>query len=155
MKKTTNISVHDRLHQQALSKQKIEKREAQNSSFSIENRFDISDLNPEEKKKRYKRRKGKSMNAPSRTSLNYGIRLYQKGIKQIEEIERKYKEALAVKEENELKDHTFQPKINPVSFYYGSKGSERPEEHLIKHGQMIKDKIDQKRAEIMYYNQKA
>lgn len=155
MKKTTNISVHDRLHQQALSKQKIEKREAQNNSFSIENRFDISELNPEEKRKRYKRRKGKSMNAPSRASLNYGIRLYQKGIKQIEEIERKYKEALAAKEENELKDLTFQPKINPVSFYFGTKGSERPEEHLIKHGQMIKDKIDQKRAEIMYYNQKA
>ena len=49
MKKTSNISVHDRLHQQALSKQKIEKREAQNNSFSLENRFDISDLNPIDK----------------------------------------------------------------------------------------------------------
>lgn len=84
------------------------------------------------------------MNAPWRTSLNYGARLYQKGIKQIEEVERKYREALIAREEDELRDLTFHPKINPVSNYYGTNESEKPEEHLIKQGMMIKDKIDQK-----------
>ena len=84
------------------------------------------------------------MHALSRSSLNYGTRLYQKGIKQIEEVERKYREALISREENELRDLTFHPQINPVSFYYGTQGNEKPEEHLIKQGMMIKDKIEQK-----------
>jgi hypothetical protein len=154
-KKTTNISVHERLHQQAVSKQKIEKRDAQNNSFSIEKRFDISELHPTDSKKKNKRKKGKSMHAPYRAVLNYGTRLYQKGVQKLEEVERKHQEAMFMKEQNETRDVTFHPKINPVSYYFGSKGSEKPEDHLIKQGLLTKDKLDQKRSETLYAAQQA
>lgn len=156
-KKTTNISVHERLHQQALSKQKIEKRDAQNNSFSIEQRFDVSDLNPTSTQttKRLKRRKNKSMGVPTRSSLNYGMRLYQKGIKKLEEVERKHKEAMQNREEQETKDLTFHPKINPVSYYFGCDGTEKPEDYLLKQGTLAKDKLEQRRAEMLYQTQQS
>lgn len=150
------------MHQHALSKQKIEKRESknkdtknsyQNSSFSLEKRFDISDLNPSDTKRKIKKRKGKSMNAAYRTTLNYGVRLYQKGLQKLEEVERKHKEALAAKEATEANDATFHPKINQVSNYFAS--NDRPENHLIKQGMLVKDKLDQKRAASLYETQQA
>ena len=143
-KKTTNISVHERLHQQAISKQKIEKRQAQNNSLSLENRFDISDLQSTELKKGRRKRNNKSMNVGNRAPLNYGSRLYQKGIKKLEEAERKHQEAILKKEENEIKDLTFHPKINPVSYYFGSSEQERPEDYLLRQGMLTKDKLEQK-----------
>lgn len=92
------------------------------------------------------------MNAPYRASLNYGVRLYQKGVQKLEEIERKHKEALAAKEMYESEDLTFHPKINPISYYFGSK-NERPEDYLIKKGMLAKDKIEQKRAAQIYSTQ--
>jgi len=152
-KKTSNISVHNRLHQQALSKQKIEKREANDSSFSTEKRFDVSDLNPTEKKSKGRHRKGKSMNSHHRIPLNYGTRLYQKGIQKIEDVERKHQQALVLREFDEVKDLSFHPKINPVSYYYGAKQNEKLEDYLLNKGLMTKDKLDQKRAETMYERQ--
>lgn len=72
-KKTSNISVHNRLHQNALSKQKIRQRQGQNHSFSIEKRFDINDLNQIESNtnSKKKRRKNKSMNAAYKPNSNY------------------------------------------------------------------------------------
>lgn len=118
--------------------------------MSIEKRFNVCDLHPEESKRKQKRRKGKSLNAPYRTTLNYGTRLYQKGIQKMEEIERKHQEAKAKKEFEELNEHTFHPKILPVSKYYGSKADEKPEDNLIKKGLLTQDKLEQKRAEILY-----
>jgi hypothetical protein len=94
--------------------------------------------------------KGKSLNAPYRTTLNYGTRLYQKGIQKMEEIERKHQEEKIKKEFEELKEHTFHPKILPVSKYYGSKADEKPEDNLIKKGLLTQDKLEQKRAEVLY-----
>ena len=90
------------------------------------------------------------MNTQYRTTLNYGTRLYQKGIQKLEEVERKHKQAMIEKEVNETKDLSFHPKINPVSYYYGSKGEERLEDYLLKKGMLTKDKIEQKRAERLY-----
>jgi hypothetical protein len=82
--------------------------------------------------------------------MNYGTRLYQKGIQRQEEIERKHKQAMIQKEINEMKDLSFHPTINPVSYYFGSKGEEKLEDYLLKKGMLTKDKIEQKRAERLY-----
>lgn len=154
-KKTSNISVHNRLHQHALSKQRIEHRNNHNSSLTIEQRFDISELNhiSSMKSTSKKRRKNKSLNGVSKTfSTDYGSRLYNNGVKKIEEVERKHKEAQLLNEINETKDLTFQPTINPISYHYGSSENELPEDNLIKKGIMSKDKIEQMRAEVTYSN---
>ena len=95
------------------------------------------------------------MNVAYRTTLNYGTRLYQKGLQKLEDVERRHQEALALKEQDELKDHTFHPKINPVSNLYGTKGAIRPEDNLIQKGMLVQDKLEQKRAEAIYETQKS
>jgi hypothetical protein len=153
-KNISNASVHSRLHQQAMSRQKIEKRQ-NNNSFSTEKRFNVSDLHPTESKPKHKRKKGKSLHAPYCTTLNYGMRLYQKGLQKMEEIERKHQEAIAKRELEELKDHTFHPKILPVSNNNKSRADERPEDILLRKGMLAQDKIEQKRAEMLYEVQQA
>lgn len=158
-KKTCNIGVHERLHQHALSKQKIRQRNAQNGSLTLENeRFDVTELNPISSMKSSQngksRRKNHSVNSVSKSmSSNYGSRLYQNGMKKLEEVDRRYREAQFQKEINETKDLTFHPTINPISNHYRTVGSELPEDKLLKKGMKSKDKIEQMRAEVMYSTQ--
>lgn len=53
--------------------------------------------------------------ARERPVLNYGERLYQKGVKRKEELERHIRESKTQKEEREKQRFTFQPQINQVS----------------------------------------
>jgi hypothetical protein len=73
----------------------------------------------------------------------------------MEEIERKHQEAIAKRELEELKDHTFHPKILPVSNNNKSRADERPEDILLRKGMLAQDKIEQKRAEMLYEVQQA
>jgi hypothetical protein len=52
---------------------------------------------------------------PPRDVLNYGERLYQKGIKRKEEFERHVRAARSEQERAALDDLSFQPKINDIS----------------------------------------
>lgn len=149
-KKTTNASVHDRLHQEALSKQKIKKRDRSNNSYSTEKRFNISDLNPTERKpRRKKKRKGRSMYSFYHDNLNHGHRLYRQGLKKLEDDEQKHREALALREREEL-NHSFHPKINSISCNIIEPNDTKPEDKLLMKGILARDKRDQKRAEIQY-----
>ena len=89
------------------------------------------------------------------SKLNFGNRLYENGIKKIEDVQRKYKESQLMREIEEYKDLTFHPKINDVSQYFGAPNHLKPEENLIQKGILAKDKIDQMRAEVMYTDQKS
>lgn len=81
------------------------------------------------------------------TSLNYGDRLYKKGMKKKEEHERECKELKMEKEIKEKQDYTFRPIINKTS-----KNSiqdldrTRPENRLIQIGQAIQEKREQQRT---------
>ncbi|CAI2360937.1 unnamed protein product [Moneuplotes crassus] len=152
-KKTTNQSVHQRLHQQALSKQKIQKRSMNNCSFSTEKRFNVSELGKTEaKKKRKKKRKGKSLCGLSSKTFDHSTKLYHQGLQRMDDIEQRHLEAIAQKEQEEL-EHSFHPKINPYSYYFVQDDGSKPEDNLIKKGLISKDKKDQRRAEELYQKQ--
>lgn len=106
-KRTTNATVHERLHQQALQKQKVKKRE-QDKLF-IPERYEASSIAPKKKTKTHKK-----SNSSCR-GINHGLRLYQKGLKKMEDHDRKHREALMRKNAEEEANLTFQPQINPIS----------------------------------------
>eukprot|EP00347_Sterkiella_histriomuscorum_P010260 403376977 len=80
--------------------------------------------------------------------INYGERLYQKGIKRKEELDRHIREAKNYQEQNEQEQYTYQPQINAVS-----RSIPRSEDNLIKYGQQVREKIEQKRTEILLQEQ--
>jgi len=80
--------------------------------------------------------------------LNYGERLYQKGIKRKEDLERHIREAKTMKDEREKQRFTFQPQINQAS-----KHIMRSETQLLKYGEQVREKIEQKRTEILLQEQ--
>ena len=90
---------------------------------------------------------GKRPNSSERTSLNYGFRLYQKGIKKKEEHER---ECVQAKKELELKEkqnYTFKPMIDPNSKQIlGDSEKQKPENRLLLVGQMLQEKKEQQRT---------
>lgn len=125
----------------------------------MEQRFDINDLHQLESRKstEKKRRKNKSIGSGYKSNQTYssGLRLYQNGVKKLEEVERRHKEAQLIKEIEETRDLTFHPKINPISNSFGCQENELPEDNLLKRGMLTKDKIDQMRAEIIYSTQQS
>lgn len=88
----TEGHVHNRLHQQALSKQRQRAESSKNASRKA---FDLS------------RHSSPDVGQP-RELVNYGERLYQKGIKRKEEQERLLQDVRALKEQQELQC-PFQP----------------------------------------------
>ena len=83
-----DISVHERLHQQALSNQKITKRETFNHSFCIDEN-QINDLHSVCYNK--KKKKNKSVKSNWINMSNWVDRLYNQGLKKMYEVERKHK----------------------------------------------------------------
>ncbi|CDW91726.1 UNKNOWN [Stylonychia lemnae] len=80
--------------------------------------------------------------------LNYGERLYQKGIKRKEEIERHIREAKNHQEQEEQEQFTYQPQINNIS-----RSLPRNEDNLLKYGQQTRERIEQKRTELLLQEQ--
>lgn len=69
-------------------------------------------------------RKGQSLvntvrSARDATPNNPGERLYKYGLKLLEEKERRTHQEKMIKEMNEVEDATFQPRINPISKFFG------------------------------------
>ena len=52
-------------------------------------------------------------------NMNYGVRLYQKGVKKQEEKDRICKEIQIEREANERQQYSYRPQINPVSAKFG------------------------------------
>jgi len=66
--------------------------------------------------------------------LNYGERLYQKGIKKKEELQRHIQEQKAVHEKQAEEEFSFKPQINDLSRVYQRPGGERAEDFLLNYG---------------------
>ena len=181
-KRTTNTTVHERLHQQALQRQMVKRRDKGGSptynptqqsvisnSFHSPQRFEAATLmrggagaerfdsqphnQSRDSRGKSAQRARKGGGGKGGDSLNYGIRLYQKGVKKMEEMDRLCKEAKAIQEKEECEELTFQPQINPISRLYGRKNTDRPEEHLLNAGRALQERIEKKRSEILFEEQ--
>ena len=141
MRNPAHIGVHERLHKQALVKQKhVKMRDSINNSFWNENRFDISELET----LCQPRIKGKSANPERTQGNNWAERLYQQGIIHMKKTEKYHQEAILAKEESEVMNLTFHPQINPVSYFYGNRDFNKTEDYLINQGNVLKNKLEQK-----------
>lgn len=70
-----------------------------------------------------------SSNKTSRPQLiNYGERLYQKGLKRKEELERRIREAKSHKELQQQDEFSFKPEINEISKLMVQRHGERTED---------------------------
>jgi len=79
--------------------------------------------------------------------LNYGHRLYQKGLKKKEEHERAIKEAKKLKKINEDKAYTFKPEIDHNSkIMTKDLSKDKAENRLIMFGQILQEKKEQQRT---------
>lgn len=119
-----------RLYKQALDKQK--------SLKSKLNQSDIISLHPysQPKIKHYE----------SSKTLNFGERIYERTKREREEKEMFLTRKKAEKEQKELKNATFKPSLNPRSKQLiRSYSSSRPEERLIKSGQILDQRLENQR----------
>eukprot|EP00831_Metopus_contortus_P067466 TRINITY_DN6020_c0_g1_i1.p1 TRINITY_DN6020_c0_g1~~TRINITY_DN6020_c0_g1_i1.p1 ORF type:complete len:433 (-),score=102.28 TRINITY_DN6020_c0_g1_i1:546-1844(-) len=137
------MTVFERLHKEALLKQRKENEsknqkvmealmEVRNEDLTRSPHTEISDLR-----------------TPGKAALNYGSRLYQKGVKMKEEIERKCCEAKKDQEIRQMKYHTFKPMINLTSKLITETAHSqpgRPEDRLLRSGNLINEKKQQQRT---------
>ena len=80
-------------------------------------------------------------------SLNYGDRLYQRGMKRLEEHDREIKEAKKNKEINDQQKYTFKPEINSNSRTIAKEFSkDKPEIRLLMMGQTMQEKKEQQKT---------
>ena len=91
--------------------------------------------------------------ARNRTPNNHGERLYQNGLKRLEEKKRKFQKDKMEKELQECENLTFRPQINPISKCMGRLNDRALEDNLIDRGKKSKDMIEKKRSEILFENQ--
>ena len=87
-------------------------------------------------------------------SSNYGHELYKKGLKKLYEKENKFWQAMLQWNQEEESNLTFQPEINPISRFFGRPENSKPEDYLISKGRETKEKLEMKRYENMYEEQK-
>ena len=156
-------NVHDRLHGEAVRKHK----QASNKMKFEDDSFEASSIMMRNNNKSGNRsfrnqstqRKMRSLvkNAQSyrdRTPNNIGERLYQNGLKRLEEKQRKNHNEKIMREMSEVENLTFRPKINPLSRYFGRDHSDKKlEDHLIERGKKTKEHLEKKRNEILYETQ--
>jgi hypothetical protein len=79
--------------------------------------------------------------------LNYGERLYQKGIKRKEEKDRSLRRQQYENEKSQRDQFSFAPQINPVSRMLVRPTHEKPEDALIKFARAKEDRMEQLRHE--------
>lgn len=84
--------------------------------------------------------------------INYGERLYQKGLKRKEELHRQIREVKNYQDQVASNQFTFKPEINETSKILGQR-KEKTEEALIKYGQQVREKVEQLRCEIIFKEQ--
>lgn len=154
-KRIPNDSVYRRLHSEALNKQKLEKRQKekmQESSYEAGSLLNAS-FNGRTKNSQQRGRNllTSSHTARTRTPNNYGEKLYQNGLKRLEEKKRKNQKEKLEQELKECENLTFRPQINPISRYFGRMKDKPLEDHLIEKGKKSKDMIEKKRSEVLLY----
>ena len=156
-KKLPGGSVYSRLHTAALNKQRVEQRQKPKMtevSYEASTLINGSFSGQRSAKKRGRNLMDNIYTERNRTPNNYGEKLYQNGLKKMEERERRnYKE----KKEREIKKYenlTFRPQINPISKNYGKYGKKKKlEDELIEKGKKTHDMIEKKRSEILFEEQ--
>ena len=88
---------------------------------------------------------------PPRALTNYGERLYHKGLKRKEEQQRLLRDVRAHQELAALQEHcSFQPQINAVSRLIAPRVEGPTEDALIKYGQHAKERLEQRRSELLF-----
>ena len=87
---------------------------------------------------------------PPQPILNYGERLYQKGLKRKEEFDRHIREAKIVQERLDHDESMFKPKINDVSKQMIRPNNEKAEDYLFNYQKVVREKIEQKRSELIF-----
>ncbi|CAI2384299.1 unnamed protein product [Moneuplotes crassus] len=153
-KKATRDSVYSRLHSEAIQKQKQKSNRSKASNISYEASSIAQNVSrpPKSAKKPQRGMISKPFTDRRKTSNNIGEKLYQNGLKRMEEKERKAKRE---KIQNELKQYeslTFQPKINSSAKRF-QRNSKRLEDQLIEKGKKTHDMIEKKRSEILFEQQ--
>ena len=152
-KRTTNASVHERLDYQAVQKQKVAKRmedkKENNNTFFLPHQID-EPMGLKTKRSKKKVSKSFTRAGTSQDRSNQGVRLYNKGMKQIELKEQKHREAMMKEQEKVDEDLTFHPRINPISRYFGRQPHQRLEDHLLQKGMEVKEKLEKKRSAIHF-----
>eukprot|EP00826_Nyctotherus_ovalis_P003845 TRINITY_DN10796_c0_g1_i2.p1 TRINITY_DN10796_c0_g1~~TRINITY_DN10796_c0_g1_i2.p1 ORF type:complete len:305 (-),score=104.11 TRINITY_DN10796_c0_g1_i2:2338-3252(-) len=133
------LPVHARLHVQAVSKQRALKY---TRDYCIFNKMTV--VNAKADNERRARTRPISSN---KNSLNFGDRLYQKGMKRLEEHEREVREAKKSREMAEQQKYTFKPEINANSKLLAKDASrDKPEDRLIMVGQAVQEKKEQQKT---------
>lgn len=83
-----------------------------------------------------------AFSSSSNTPSNYGEKLYVKGLKKMQERERRAQKEKLDRELREWQDLTFHPQINPVSRFIGRPSDKRLEDQLIEKGKKSHDLIE-------------
>ncbi len=121
----TKLPVHERLHMQAMNKQRAGRVSQESGLVAL----------------RGAEERGSQSLRPSssdRNSLNYGQRLYEKGVKKLEERDRECQEVIKDRELEERKLYTFKPTIDANSEELAREvPRERLEDRLIMAGQAL------------------
>jgi hypothetical protein len=146
--------VHSRLHTEALNKQKIDRR--QRDKFNGVSYEASSLLNNSYSSKRPNRGREmlpKSHTARNRTPQNYGEKLYQNGLKKLEEKERQHQKEKLEREMNEIENLSFRPQINSQNKHHSRLNNKRLEDRLIEKGKKSNDMIEKKRSEMLFEQQ--
>lgn len=155
-KRIQNSKIHDRLHTEALNKQKALRRQNEKlngASYEASSIMNNSFSGPRSTQKRGRTLMEKSHTARNRTPNNYGEKLYHNGLKKMEEKKRKQQKDKLEKEMMEFDSLTFRPQINPVSRHFGRSKHKNLEDHLIEKGKKTNDMIEKKRSEILFEEQ--
>lgn len=139
-------NVHERLHQQALYKQKAQ-RKKQDLDKQQEQREKMGHTAPANFYPRTTVNRGDTDLPPGYSA---GDRLYKQGIKAREQKLKQIQEQKKEQEQKEKKELTFKPSISKhsKSIILRSGENKNPEVHLLKRGQAMKEKLEKKRVEL-------
>lgn len=153
-RKIPGNNVYSRLHSEAVNKQKKKGSKNSNGNVSYEASTIINGGIPAPKsaKKRGRDLISDSFTQRNRTPNNYGEKLYQNGLKRMEEKERKSNREKIEKELKQYESLTFQPHINHTTRHQ-RRNSKKLEDQLIEKGKKTHDKIEKKRSEMMFEKQ--
>jgi hypothetical protein len=160
-KKAYQDNIHERLHAEAARKLK-------NSMYKLrenDESFEASSIMNRSAKTGSHSFRNRSATRPKPTLVqstktyrdstpsNVGERLYQNGLRKLEEKNRKNHKEKMAKELSEVENLTFKPKINNISRYFGREDGKKLEDHLLERGKKTKDNLEKKRSELLYEKQ--
>lgn len=81
-----------------------------------------------------------------RNYLNYGEKLYQRGMRRMYEMDAFIKRAKSEQDKAEVEAYSFKPEINNISRMIVRDSYEKTEDFLMKYGRAVRDKINHQRV---------